>query len=61
MRWLKIERICRRYPGWTLEYVRALSVQDTHRIFGLIEAENELAKIEREQAKQRAGRRGRRR
>lgn len=63
IRWLKTERLAKRY-GWTLDYTASLSVLDTERLFGLIEAEKELEKLEAEKRKQlgsqRRGRRGRR-
>lgn len=57
IRWLKTERLAKRY-GWTLDYAASLSVLDTERLFGLIEAEKELEKLEAETRKQ-LGQRGR--
>ncbi len=57
--WLENEMLCKRY-GWPLEYVKSLSVLDRNRIYGVIEAENEFARMEAEKRKQ-LGKRGRRR
>jgi hypothetical protein len=60
-RWLLEDRICRRYNGWTFDYVRGLSVLDVHRIIGVMEAEAENDRLEAEQAKMRRANKGRRR
>jgi hypothetical protein len=61
VRWLLEDKICRRYNGWTFDYVRNLSVLDVHRIIGVMEAEAENARLEAEKAKMRRGSKGRRR
>ena len=60
-RWLLEDRICRRYNGWTFDYVRSLSVLDVHRIIGVMEAEAENERLEAEKAKMRRANKGRRR
>lgn len=57
-------RMAQRFPGWTLDYIDSLSLQDRNDIYGVLEAESKYNQVQQQKAnaQRRAGaRRGRKR
>jgi hypothetical protein len=57
-------RMAQRFPGWTLDYIDSLSLQDRNDIYGVLEAESKYNQVQQQKAnsqRRAAARRGHKR